>query len=120
MADGTARSSGGGNSLKPSHNHGLRLFLRRLAAFTLAEVLITLGIIGVVAAMTMPSLITNYQKKQTVTQLKKAYTELSQVIKSAEQENGMIETWDVSSMLKGQEGADRFANEFLIPYIMLG
>ena len=117
MADGTARSSGGGNSLKPSHNHGLRLFLRRLAAFTLAEVLITLGIIGVVAAMTMPSLITNYQKKQTVTQLKKAYTELSQVIKSAEQENGMIETWDVSSMLKGQEGADRFANEFLIPYI---
>ena len=86
-------------------------------AFTLAEVLITLGIIGVVAAMTMPSLIANYQKKQTVTQLKKAYTELSQVIKSAEQENGMIETWDVSSMLKGQEGADRFANEFLIPYI---
>ena len=67
--------------------------------------------------MTMPSLITNYQKKQTVTQLKKAYTELSQVIKSAEQENGMIETWDVSSMLEGQEGADRFANEFLIPYI---
>lgn len=30
--------------------------------FTLAEVLITLGIIGVVAAMTMPSLITKYQK----------------------------------------------------------
>ena len=92
-------------------------FSLKSAAFTLAEVLITLGIIGVVAAMTMPSLITNYQKKQTVTQLKKAYTELSQVIKSAEQENGMIETWDVSSMLKGQEGADRFANEFLIPYI---
>ena len=39
--------------------------------FTLAEVLITLGIIGVVAAMTMPSLIANYQKKVLVTQLKK-------------------------------------------------
>lgn len=31
-------------------------------AFTLAEVLITLGVIGVVAAMTMPVLIQNYQK----------------------------------------------------------
>ena len=38
-------------------------------AFTLAEVLITLGIIGVVAAMTMPSLIANYQEKQRVSQL---------------------------------------------------
>ena len=32
-------------------------------AFTLAEVLITLGVIGVVAAMTIPGMITNYQKK---------------------------------------------------------
>lgn len=39
--------------------------------FTLAEVLITLGIIGVVAAMTIPTLMTNYQKKSTATQLKK-------------------------------------------------
>lgn len=39
--------------------------------FTLAEVLITLGIIGVVAAMTMPVLINNYQKKVFTTQLKK-------------------------------------------------
>lgn len=41
------------------------------AAFTLAETLITLGIIGVVAALTMPTLIANYQKKVLVTQLKK-------------------------------------------------
>lgn len=32
-------------------------------AFTLAEVLITLGIIGVVAAMTIPTLVTNADKK---------------------------------------------------------
>lgn len=31
--------------------------------FTLAEVLITLGIIGIVAAMTLPTVITNVQKK---------------------------------------------------------
>ena len=39
--------------------------------FTLAEVLITLGIIGVVSAITIPSLIANYQKKAWVAQLKK-------------------------------------------------
>ncbi|MDR1327158.1 MAG: type II secretion system GspH family protein [Heliobacteriaceae bacterium] len=41
-------------------------------AFTLAEVLITLGIIGVVAALTMPSLIANHKKKVYVTGLRKA------------------------------------------------
>ena len=39
--------------------------------FTLAEVLITLGIIGVVAAMTIPTLVKNYQKTIWVNQLKK-------------------------------------------------
>ncbi len=41
-------------------------------AFTLAEVLITLGIIGIVAAITLPALISNYQKIVYVNQLKKS------------------------------------------------
>lgn len=41
------------------------------AAFTLAEILVTLGILGIVMAMTMPSVIAEYQKKSTVTALKK-------------------------------------------------
>lgn len=49
-------------------------------AFTLAEVLITLGIIGIVAAMTLPSMIAKYQNKVMVTNLKKVYTELSQAV----------------------------------------
>ena len=49
-----------------------------LAGFTLAEVLITLGIIGVVAALTMPSLIASYQKKALETQFKKVYSMYSQ------------------------------------------
>ena len=48
-------------------------------AFTLAEVLITLGIIGVVAAMTLPSLINNIQSKQLEAGLKKQYSIISQV-----------------------------------------
>ncbi|MBP3924292.1 type II secretion system protein [bacterium] len=56
---------------------------QRTKAFTLAEVLITLGIIGIVAAMTMPAVITKYHQKVTITQLKKAYSTLSQVMISA-------------------------------------
>ena len=50
----------------------------RKAAFTLAEVLITLGIIGIVAAMTLPNLIADYREKQTVTQFKHAVSLFSQ------------------------------------------
>lgn len=47
-------------------------------SFTLAEVLITLGIIGIVAAMTLPSLIGNYKKKVLKEQFKVAYSLLQQ------------------------------------------
>ena len=49
-----------------------------LAAFTLAEVLVTLGIIGVVSAMTVPTLMQNYQRQSYVTQLHKVYNETTQ------------------------------------------
>lgn len=66
-------------------------------AFTLAEVLITLGIIGVVAAITLPIIITKYQKKETVERLKKVYTNLSQAIIMSEADNGPIEYWNFST-----------------------
>ena len=52
-------------------------------AFTLAEVLITLGIIGIVAAMTIPGLIKNYQERQFKTAYKKVYSEISQAFQEA-------------------------------------
>ncbi len=57
--------------------------------FTLAEVLITLGIIGVVAALTMPSLISNYQKKVWTTQFKKAVSVLQNHVKMINASEGM-------------------------------
>ncbi len=57
--------------------------------FTLAEVLITLGIIGVVAAMTMPSLIHKYQEKVRIQQYKKAMSLISQAIVSQYAANGV-------------------------------
>lgn len=56
-----------------------RFSLKR-AAFTLAEVLVTLGIIGVVSAMTVPTLMQNYQRQSYVTQLHKNYNEMSQAL----------------------------------------
>ena len=58
------------------------------AVFTLAEVLITLGIIGVVAALTLPTLIANYQKTVYVNQLKKAYSVLNNGVKQMIVEQG--------------------------------
>lgn len=51
----------------------------KLKAFTLAEVLITLGIIGIVSVMTMPTLINNTKNKQLETALNKSYSALAQV-----------------------------------------
>ena len=59
------------------------------AAFTLAEVLITLGIIGVVAAMTIPTLISNYQNKQLKAKLNKTYSVLSQAVSMIYAETGL-------------------------------
>lgn len=55
--------------------------------FTLAEVLITLGIIGVVAAMTLPSLIQSYREKATVAAVKENYSIFAQALKLAAQDN---------------------------------
>ena len=60
----------------------------RRAAFTLAEVLITLGIIGVVAAMTIPSVIQKTQNRQLQTAFKAAYSLLSQAVLSGAEEEG--------------------------------
>ena len=49
--------------------------------FTLAEVLITLGILGVVAAMTLPALVSKYKDKVLVSQAKKLYSETLNGIK---------------------------------------
>ena len=52
--------------------------------FTLAEVLITLGIIGVVAAMTIPNLIANYKAHRLSSQFLESYSIIQQVFKQME------------------------------------
>ncbi|MCM1339838.1 MAG: type II secretion system GspH family protein, partial [Muribaculaceae bacterium] len=57
------------------------------AAFTLAEVLITLGIIGVVAAMTIPGLIQNNKATRLRSQFLKSYSTIQQAFRQMEADN---------------------------------
>lgn len=67
--------------------------MKNREGFTLAEVLITLGIIGVVAAMTLPTVINKYKKQVAVNKLKKFYSVMTQAIKLEEAQNGALEYW---------------------------
>lgn len=79
-------------------------------AFTLAEVLITLGIIGIVAAITIPSLITKYQQRETVPKLKDTYSIIANAVRLSEEENGDLESWDISN---SREGFDNYIAPYL-------
>ncbi len=58
------------------------------SGFTLAEVLITLTIIGVVAAITLPNLLANKAKQETAEGAKKTFSTLEQAVARAEVDNG--------------------------------
>ena len=68
--------------------------------------LITLGIIGVVAAMTLPTLIQKNQEKVTITKLKKMYSILSQAYLYAVEDNGTPDLWGFGNRDAGAEEDD--------------
>lgn len=63
--------------------------IKKIFAFTLAEVLITIGVIGVVAAITIPSLITKSHRIIVENRLKDSYSIISNAVKMAEEEWGV-------------------------------
>jgi len=85
--------------------------LMKKNAFTLAEVLLTLAIIGVIAALTIPAVVTKVTKDQYVVGLKKAYSTLKAVEREAIQKYGPMENWTWSTEA-GQPTAD-FEKYFL-------
>ncbi len=97
--------------------------MKKRNAFTLAEVLITLGIIGIVAAMTMPILIEKHQKKVSAARLKQAYSMLSQAILLAQKDYGEPKYWDsgTGQLNTGtnnkQMATTNFVEKYVIPYL---
>ena len=83
-------------------------------AFTLAEVLITLGIIGVVAAMTLPALVKSYKGRILQTQLKKSYSILSQALQKMQFDTGKISN---NENYVSPVGSGTFMQEFK-PYFL--
>ena len=88
------------------------------AAFTLAEVLITLAVIGIVAAMTIPTLISNYQEKQTISKLQKVYATLKNAFEMGKVQHGDYETWSWNQI--PNENAERisyFWETYVFPHL---
>lgn len=61
--------------------------------FTLAEVLITLGIIGVVSAITIPTLISNYNRHSVENKLKSNVALFQNALRMAESKHGQLNEW---------------------------
>ena len=89
---------------------------KQKVAFTLGEVLITLAIIGVVAAVTLPMLVKNYQKKTTVIKLRKTISTLNQALKLSEVDNGDYEIWQQPS---STFTFNQYVDTYWLPYMKI-
>ena len=63
--------------------------MKKIKAFTLAEVLITLVVIGIIAAITVPVVMANHKKTETAAKLKKFYSTMSNNIALQEIQSGL-------------------------------
>lgn len=71
----------------------INFIYNKKSGFTLAEILITLGVIGIIASMILLTLIQKQQEQQTIVSLKKIYSNLSSAYTSAIDEYGSPENW---------------------------
>lgn len=107
----------------------MKKFFNTNYAFTLAEVLITLGIIGVVASLTLPSLIQHHKKQEASARLKKFYSMMDQAVMLSTIDNGHPNTWfrtpedkspdkeTADKMLINGNSAYTFFMKYLAPYM---
>ena len=91
--------------------------MKKKKAFTLAEVLITLGIIGVVAALTLPAIVQKNYEKETVARVKKAYSILQQAYLMASQKDWTPDEWGATDMYEASSHI--FLAKKFAPYIKI-
>lgn len=94
--------------------------IKRLAAFTLAEVLITLGVIGVVAALTISTLIANADDRAVVAALKKEVSVLQQIITSTKNDYGPMDYWYKPPSGNDFSGAPAAIGNIFAQYLKIG
>lgn len=91
--------------------------MKKSFAFTLAEVLITLGIIGVVAAMTLPALVQKKTNSEVEAKLKKIYSAMNQAILLSEIDNGPKEYWSHSCGEDTDIDCETYYNKYFLKYL---
>lgn len=85
--------------------------MRKNKAFTLAETLVVMGIIGVVAALTIPNLSSSTANKENVARVQKAYSTINEAFERVQAEYGNIERWPLRDFgWNGNNDTDFFAN----------
>lgn len=91
---------------------------RELKGFTLAEVLITLGIIGIVAAMTLPTLVQHHKKKVVETRMAKFYSIFNQALLQSKIDNGDFKYWDFPKATDA-EIMEKWHDRYIKPYVKI-
>lgn len=91
--------------------------MNKKTAFTLAEILITLGIIGVVVAITLPTIVTNYQKEKTISYVRKFYNEINNAIRLSVVQNGNVELWMPEKKGNTYQENLEIVKNYILPYI---
>lgn len=85
--------------------------MRKNKAFTLAETLVVMGIIGVVAALTIPNLSSSTANKENVARVQKAYSTINEAFERVQAEYGNIQRWPLRDFgWNGNNDTDFFAN----------
>lgn len=90
--------------------------MKKLLGFTLAEVLITLGVIGVVAAMTIPNLVSRIQERVWLSQFNKVTSSIQNAYKLIYDEYGPTSNWELNDVGYDMASIDKVVSLFS-PYI---
>lgn len=91
----------------------LKFCSKKIFAFTLAEVLIVIGIIGVVSALTIPNLNSSTSEKEKIVKVQKIYSNLTEALSRAEAEYGPFKEWfksDTTSVAQTTRFGERMSD----------
>ena len=90
--------------------------LKRFLGFTLAEILIAFGILGIIAVLILPPFIQHQNEKANVNRLKKVYATLSEAYLFAKAEYGPSDSWDI---VDNNQNSTRKIFSYFEPYLSI-
>ena len=98
----------------------MRVSYKKLTAFTLSEVLITLGIIGVVSTLTLPNLTNSYRRNVAMTKIEKGYAQLAQAYEQRVNDIGDVPAGTYTVAGEGEDEKDNatvYFDTYWRPYL---